>query len=382
MVAVATNQVPDRGLIVHEWIEQRGGAEKVLLGLTKAFPAAKVLSLWNDDPERFSRDLVSETWFAKTPLRRHKAVALPLMPVSWRLGRQAMADWAVVSSHAFAHHVKVRGSTGLAPKFVYVHSPARYIWAPQLDSRGWALPVRAASIPLRRIDRRRAQEPRALAANSAFVQSRVRETWDRDAVVIHPPVDTERISQVSDWREFLESEEMRVIDALPADFLLGASRFVPYKRLDLVIRAGQVAKLPVVLAGGGPGELELRQRAQDTNVDVRFVRYPSDALLYALYQRAFCLVYPAIEDFGIIPVEAMAAGTPVLGMNTGGVSESVVDGRTGALVGDFGDVELRAGLARIERCERDQVKARAQDFSTARFVEEVRAWVTDGLEGN
>ena len=142
--------------------------------------------------------------------------------------------------------------------------------------------------------------------------------------MIYPPVDVEQIQSVADWRTRLDDEEAAQLAALPSSFLLGASRFIPYKRLDLVIQAGEAADLPVVLAGKGPERAALEAAAERASVPVHFVHAPSWALLFALYQQALLFVFPAVEDFGIMPVEAMAAGAPVLAQAVGGTSESVV----------------------------------------------------------
>ncbi len=315
------------GLLVHEWIESSGGAENVLEAMARAFPDAGIRCLWNDAPHRFAQRDVRETWLAGTPLRHHKAAALPFMLPTWRRLR-ADADWMLVSSHLFAHHARLVGRD--VPKYVYAHTPARYIWNPELDSRGDHVAVRAVATLLRRIDRRRAQEATAVAANSAFVRDRIRRAWNRDATVIHPPVAVERIMSRPDWRTEVSGDaERRVLDGLPERFVLGASRFVPYKRLDLVIEAAARAGLPAVIAGGGPDEARLRAAAASADVPVRFVTSPSTALLYALMQRAAVFVFPAVEDFGIVPVEAQAAGTPVVTGPVGGQVETYTPGVSG-----------------------------------------------------
>lgn len=365
------------GLIVHEWLEPRGGAERVVDAMRTAFPDADLLALWNDAPAKYAD--AQETWLAKTPLRKHKAAALPLLPAVWRgvhpYARHAQHDWMLVSSHLFAHHVRPRGADHDIPKFVYAHTPARYIWTPELDQRGDSAVVRAAAALLKPLDRKRAQEPVKIAANSKFVRDRIRETWQRGADVIYPPVDVTRIQSVSDWRTELSSEELHVAEGLPNDFVLGASRFVPYKRLDWVIQAGAANDIPVVIAGGGPEEDHLRAIAAEQRVPVHFVINPSTALLYALYQRARVFVFPPIEDFGIMPVEAQAAGTPVVTTSVGGATESVVDGVTGK-VADDGEVSGITRALSVALClngvsKRDEVGR----FSEGRFAREVRSWV-------
>jgi len=352
------------GLLVHEWIESSGGAENVLEAMARAFPDADIQCLWDDAPHRFADRSVRETWLARTPLRRHKALALPFTVSAWR-GLPASRDyeWMLVSSHLFAHHATLADRD--VPKYVYAHTPARYIWNPELDERGNSLAVKAVSPLFQRIDRRRAQEATAIAANSAFVRDRIAQAWEREAIVIHPPVAVERILSQSDWRtQVADADELRLLEQLPTPFILGASRFIPYKRLDLVIAAGERTGLPVVIAGRGPEEQRLRTIAATANVPVRIVVSPSDALLYALMQLASVFVFPPVEDFGIVPVEAQAAGTPVVTGPVGGQVETFMDGVSGVTaastdVGDLADAVRRA--ASLPRFE-------ARD-ATARFDE-------------
>ncbi|MGE3285971.1 MAG: glycosyltransferase [Pseudonocardia sp.] len=363
------------GVLVHEWIAQDGGSENVLQAMSETFPDSEIHCLWNDSRGRFDPDRVRESVLARTPLRRHKAAALPMMPVVWRTLRYRSYDWALISSHAFAHHARFRGAPSDFRRFVYVHTPARYVWTRSHDARGDHPVARAVSCALRPLDRRRTREGAEFAANSAFVRDRMRRTWGVDARVIHPPVHVEAILAVPDWRDRLDAHEAAVLDALPEGFLLGASRFIPYKRLHDVIRTGEATGRPVVLAGRGPSLPELQAAAATATVPVRFVHSPSDALLHALYQAADVYVFPAVEDFGIMPVEAMAAGAPVLAQRAGGAAESVVHGVTGALVG-FDDLdELRAGVATALATRREDRIARARRFAAMRFRREIREWV-------
>jgi glycosyltransferase involved in cell wall biosynthesis len=366
-----------RGLLVSEWIEQTGGAERVLDRLAGLFPDADMLCLWNDAPQRYPGRAVRETWLARTPLRRHKALALPLMPATWRIPQRDPEkrpyDWALVSSHAFAHHVNV-GSPEV-PKYVYVHTPARYLWAPELDARGDNLAARIAGPPLRAIDKRAAQEATSIAANSRFVADRVQRAWDREAVVIHPPVDVAWI-RGGGWRDQLTDADRRVLDALPTDFVLGVSRFIPYKRLDVVMQTGEVLGIPVVIAGHGPLETELRGMAAEVTVPVHFHIQPSDALVYALMERARIFVFPPIEDFGMVAVEAMAAGTPVMANRIGGSEESVQDGIGGALFDPQSPAEIRAAAEACGILDGIRIAAHAQQFDATRFDAALREWTS------
>lgn len=363
-------------VLVHDWIEENGGAEKVLDSLVATFPDAQILTLWNDAPERYQAGKVIESPLAHTPLRGRKALSVPLQALTWpaaMLGRRHI-DRIVVSSHLFAHHVGTSMIGSEIPKFVYVHTPARYVWEPQLDERGRHPIVKAASALLRPLDKLRAGKATSLAANSEFVRQRIQRCWDKDSVVIHPPVDVMKVRSQVDWRAQLNPREAEQIESLPQDFVLGASRFVPYKRLDLVIKAGELVNLPVVLAGSGPDLSRLEQIAEHASVPVIFVDSPSDALLYSLYQRTLAYIFPAVEDFGIMPVEAMAAGAPVLCNAMGGAGESVALANVGERA-DFGDVaDVRAKLERILGSPQ-RVDPRLMDyFDPSRFQRNVLKW--------
>lgn len=364
-----------RGVLVHEWIAQTGGSENVFQALNAIYPDADLVCLWNDSTGRFDHNRLYQTWLAKTPLRHSKAAALPFMPLTWRRLPYEGYDWALISSHLFAHHARWVGQPHDFRRFVYVHTPARYIWSPELDGRGTSLAARAVAAALKPVDRRRAQEPASFAANSNFVRRRVWDSWGVDAEVIFPPVEVHEIQAVEDWRLELSDREQDELGSLPEGFILGASRFVPYKRLELVIETGEVAQRPVVLAGKGPERVSLEAAAANASVPVHFVDAPSAAMLRALYQQTALYVFPAVEDFGIMPVEAMAAGAPVLAQAVGGTAESVVDGVTGSLVDFNSRTQIADGAARALVTHGADRRSHAESFSRKRFEERITRWV-------
>lgn len=366
------------GLIVHEWVAKSGGSEKVLDQFALQYPEADIQVLWTDDPERFSRP-VRETWLAKSPLRHHKAATVPILPVVWRqLQSSERPDWMLVSSHLFAHHARIRRFVDV-PKLVYVHTPARYIWEPELDHRGSNAIVRMVGEGLKPIDRKRSREAHAIAVNSEFTRRRVQRVWDRDSKVIYPPVDTARIHAAGEWSQHVSGVSRDTLDSLPADYVLGASRFVSYKRLELVISCAEANGVAAVIAGSGPDRPRLLERAERATVPVHFIDRPEDALLYALYQRSLAYVFPAIEDFGIMPVEAMATGTPAIVPSTGGAAESV------RLVGGGSTFEAdtpeswKSALSAAVGIDRPSLAARSRLFSNERFRQEVASWMTTSL---
>lgn len=358
-------------LIVHEWVERWGGAERVLDAMMDAFPDAGVRVLWNDTPVFDGRE-VTESWIARTSLRRNKVLALPAMLPTWRMPSSGNPEWMLVSSHLFAHHIKARPGTR---KLVYAHTPARYIWEPERDHRGDSTMARLASRVLKPIDRRRAAEATSIAVNSRYTGERVARAWEQPSRVIYPPVDTKTLVATDDWRCDLTDDEQRQLDALPETFLLGASRMVDYKRLDRVMQIGAQVKVPVVIAGTGPSHVALRSSAAASGAEVTFIIAPSDAMLRALYAHALAYVFPAVEDFGIMPVEAMACGTPVIANSAGGVRESVeaVGGGVTCEIERWNDWDEL--LHQATSLDAAAFRQRTQMFSRERFVAQLQDWV-------
>lgn len=367
------------GVLIHEWIEQSGGAEKVLDAMADAFPDAEIYSLWNDAPDRYPAGRVTESWLARTPLRRHKAAALPFLVPTWRHLRSGRSyDWALVSSHLFAHHA--RFSTPInrdIPRLVYAHTPARYIWNPELDPRGSSWAVRAAAATLKPIDRARASEPQGIAANSKYVRERIERAWRRPARVIYPPVRVSAIQETDSWASYLSATEQDAITSLPDTFILGASRFIDYKRLDLVIAVGERLGVPVVLAGNGPIAPRLHTLAKQAHVPVEIIRAPSDAMLYALYQAALVYVFPSVEDFGIMPVEAAAAGCPTVVLRAGGASEATTEGVSGTVAEDASVTALAEAAAAAALLDRQRIPAAVARFDVKVFASDLRRWVSE-----
>jgi len=366
--------------IVCEWIEETGGAEKVLDAMLEAFPGAPVHTLWNDAPDRMRDVEVHESWIARTPLRRSKSLALPFFSPTWtRLKPAGNPDKILISSYVFAHHARFRQLPDV-PRFVYVHSPARYIWVPEIDARGRAPLVRASAPYWKSLDRRHAQSTDALAANSHFVRQRIENAWGREAEVIYPPVDATEISATSDWREKLAAEDADLLEALPQDFILGASRLVPYKKLDAVLAFANSVDLPAVIVGNGADRPRLEALARAHGVPAHFLGSTSTPLLYALFQRATAYVFPPIEDFGILPVEAMAAGARVIVNAEGGTAESVLHGVGGIQTSSFTGVDASSALDAALRIDRATVPSQAARFARSEFVTTLRDWMDENTE--
>jgi glycosyltransferase involved in cell wall biosynthesis len=300
---------------------------------------------------------------------------MPFMGSAWKRVDLTNVEKVVVSSHAFSHHLASRAAHSGIPAFAYVHSPARYVWAPDLDDRGNSLVGRLGRSYFQRWDRRYASHDVNYAANSQFVAKRVADAWGVDASVIYPPVDIERIHG---FNGELSDVDSAIVCALPPQFVLGASRFVPYKNVDAAISAGEILGLPVVLAGTGPDEPRLRAVAKQARTPVFFAGHVSDNLLLELYRGAALFVYMAIEDFGIMPVEAMACGTPVLVNEVGGARESVRAVAGGLTSGwqnsRFADPALVESALTVDMKDAESAAAK---FSIASFRKNLLSWLRE-----
>lgn len=367
------------GLIVHEWFAKVGGSENVVREMMRAFPEARLHVLWNDAGDPFPGRQMTESWLARTPLRRSKKLALPFEPFTWRrtICSLERPDWLLVSSHLFAHHVHWAGDSAAdVGKFVYVHTPARYIWEPDLDPRGRGAIARLGAIALRPLDARRAREESTIAANSEFVRERIWRCWDRDSRVLYPPVDTDAIISGGDWRDRLSGDgEEALFASLTAGFVLGASRLVGYKMLDRVMEFGEANGRPVVIVGDGPERERLEHKAHGLRVPVRFVGRVSTPALRALMQLASVFVFPPIEDFGILPVEAMACGTPAVVNKLGGARESVLKVGGGVVLSSWDPSSMKAAFDDALRIDHQGMAARSGCFSSERFRVEIQQWV-------
>ena len=357
--------------LAHEWLDQPAGSEKTFLSMADAFPDADLFALSNDlDAAVLQGRTVRTTFVPRTPLlRSSRPLALPLMPLAWRLIDAGEYDLVITSSHACVKGFRPgRAATHLC----YCYTPMRYVWEADDDRGGSQRLARfGPAAALRSWDRRSARWVDDFAAISLAVQERIEAHYGRSSRVIHPPVDTEfyRPGPVDD-------------PALPfpaGQFVLACSRFIPYKRLDVAIETAARIGIPIVVAGSGPAEEQLRATAARARADAAFVGRPTDIDLRCLYRAAAAFIFPALEDFGIVAVEAQACGTPVVALDAGGSRDTVVDGATGRLVAGQDLDAFAVGLADLLASPADPAActANASRFSTARFQAAIRAWVDE-----
>jgi glycosyltransferase involved in cell wall biosynthesis len=351
-----------RVAIVHDYLTQRGGAERVVASMLKAFPGAPVYtSLYHPDGtfDDFRHADVRRGFLDRVaPLRRRHRLALPLLaPAFSRL--RVDADIAVCSSSGWAHGAAVRGR-----KVVYCHTPARWLYQTDryLGGRGGAarLAVGMLGVPLRRWDRRAARSADRYLANSTVVRDRIRAVYGIDAELLPPPP------------ALGPDGPVRPVDGLEPGFFLCVSRLLPYKNVDALLAAfAGVSSQRLVVVGTGPEADHLR-RAAPANV-VLAGRVEDEELRW-LYAQSAAIVAASYEDFGLTPLEAAAFGKPSAALRWGGFVDTVVDGETGVF---FDEPSPASIAAAVKACLRENwnvetLERHAAAFSERRFVDRLR----------
>ncbi|GAB4442747.1 MAG: glycosyltransferase [Anaerolineae bacterium] len=350
--------------LVHDWLNQRGGAEDVLEELVGLFPGAPVYTsmYWRDAmPDAYRAWDIRTTWLDRLPLihRRHQPF-LPLYPLAW--GRVDLSGYDLVISNksGFCHGVR----TGDAPHVCYCLTPTRYVWDYDTYVQGERIPallrvvIRPLADRLKRWDRAAADRVDHFIAISSEVQRRIARYYGRESVIIYPPVHT---------RMFAPAPEV-------GDYYLSLGRLVPYKRVDLAVQACTRLGLPLRVAGSGRDRARLEAMAGPT---VQFLGRVPDADLPDLFARAKAFILPGLEDFAITPVQAQAAGRPVIALRGGGALDTVIEGETGAFF-DAPTVEsLMAALDRFDAGAFDPARAveNARRFDVDVFRREMREYV-------
>lgn len=348
--------------IVHDWLVAKGGAEKVLEAIHSLFPA-KVYTLVKAGSWPYE---VETSFLQRVPFStKYYRYLLPFFSRAIESFDLSEYDLILSSSHAVAKGVRKReGQLHIC----YCHTPVRYAWDLQeqylstLKGLKKTLAKRTLA-KLREWDLRTAAGVDHFIANSKFVAKRIKTTYGRESTVIYPPVDVESF-QLQKGKE---------------PFYLAASRLVPYKRIDLIVEA--FANMPqkrLVVIGDGPEMAKVRAKAS-SNVEI--LGYQTGEVLCDYMQRAKAFVFAAEEDFGIVPVEAQACGTPVLAFGKGGARETVVEGVTGHFFEEQVVESLIQGVQAFERMDFDPLAIRrhAQQFSTERFKKEYAAFVERAL---
>jgi glycosyltransferase involved in cell wall biosynthesis len=341
--------------LVHDYLLVMRGAERTFAAMASCWPTAPIYTLLYDgagtdgefEGRRIHTSYLQATGIGQAGFRR----LLPLFPGAARRLPVQEHDVVISSSSAFAHGVRARAD---AVHVCYCHSPFRYAWfererALQECGRATRPAVRLALAHARCRDVAAARAVTHYIANSQISRERIQRFWNRDATVIHPPVDVDRFGIGE-----------------PADYALVVGEVTRHKRMDVALEAARRAGMGLKVVGSGPDLERLRSKYSAT---AEFLGRVSDERLGALYRHAQALVVPNVEEFGIAAVEAQAAGRPVVAAAAGGALETVLDGETGVLVPP-GDVDGLAEALRetdFDAFDGERIRAHAARFSTDAF---------------
>jgi glycosyltransferase involved in cell wall biosynthesis len=343
--------------LVHDYLNQRGGAERVFARIAQAWPEAPIYTALYD--ERVAGDLfpparIRGSYLARVPFaNRYFRALAPFYPRAFENFDLSGFDAIVSSTTSWAKGVHVPPG---AVHVCYINTVSRFAFA-----RDEYVPRHARPFVRRLVewDRQAAQRPTRFVANSRNVAQRIQRYYGRDSDVLHCPVELDRFT-VGPGR---------------GDYFLIASRLLPYKRIDLAIRAAALANVPLLVAGTGPAQRALQTLANGTTTTM--LGYVSDARLNELLGNARAALVPGEEDFGLVPLEAAAAGRPTIAFRGGGALETIVDGETGAFFDESAPESLAALLRNFDAARYDSIRLRAhaERFAPAQFVDRLKAIV-------
>jgi glycosyltransferase involved in cell wall biosynthesis len=359
--------------IVHDWLNQMGGAEDVLAELAAMFPNSPIYtSLYAPSlmPEAYRRWDIRPLWTDRLPgiHRRHQPY-LPVYPLAW--GGLDLSAYDVILSNksGFCHGVQV----GRALHICYCLAPTRYVWQLEhyIAREGINPALQAALKPLiawlRRWDYASAQRVTRFVAISTDVQQRIRQFYSRESDIIFPPVDCAR---------FTPAPPSEI-----GDYFLVVSRLIPYKRIDLAVQAATRLGVPLKVAGRGRDLERLRTLAGPT---VEFLGYVPDEALPSLIARCRAFIFPGFEDFGITPVQAQAAGRPVIAYRAGGALDTVREGLTGEFFDEQTVDSLAQVMARFDprAYDPEAVRAHALAFDAPLFKQTLSRYIEAAYEAH
>jgi glycosyltransferase involved in cell wall biosynthesis len=356
--------------LVHDFLNQSGGAERVLACLHQMFPAAPIFTtiaerrdlLW---PGLQNAD-IRVSWMQRLPgVLRHHRIYLPLYPHAIESLPLREFDLVISSSSAFAKGALTRSD---ALHICYCHNPMRFVWEYDryVRQERFGRFVRAAlPVVIRRLrawDLRAAQRPSLWIANSSVVAERIRRYYGLPSTIVFPPVDVLRYGP----------------STRDEDYYLIVTRLLAYKRIDLAVQAFNRSGRPLIVAGDGPDRVALEAGARS---NIQFTGRLPDAEIASLYARCRAVILPGEEDFGIVPLEANAAGRPVVAFRAGGALDTVIENRTGVFFREQTAEALCDAVAACEGIEWDKpaLRRHAEGFGEPVFRDRFRAVLNQAL---
>ncbi|MGD9048567.1 MAG: glycosyltransferase [Anaerolineae bacterium] len=360
-----------RVAIVHDWLNQIGGAEGVLEALVEMFPGAPVYTsmYWPEAmPAAYRGWDIRTTWMDRLPaIHRHHQPYLLLYPLAF--GGLDLGSYDLVISNKSAFCLGVRTSPETR-HICYCLTPTRFVWDydAYIDREQVGGAARGLVQPflgrLQRWEREAAERVDAFISISHEVQKRVKRLYDRESAIVYPPVETGRFVPMPDGSH--------------DDYYLIVSRLVPYKRIDLAVRAFTELGLPLWIGGSGRDRASLEAMA---GPNIRFLGRVPDEEMGRLMARCRAFVFPGLEDFGITPVQAMAAGRPVIAYAGGGALDYVIDGVTGTFFHEQTPESLSDAVRRCDGAAFDPaaIRTHAEEFDAGVFKSGLLACVEEQM---
>jgi len=363
--------------IVHDLLVNYAGSERVVESLTNIWKDADIFTLVDflNDEEReiiLKGKKTKTSFIQKLPFARKKhRKYLPLFPLAIEQFNLSGYDLVISSSHAVAKGV-VTSSSQL--HVCYCHTPIRYAWdlkdqylkETNLDKglKGWA--ANKILEYIKKWDLKTSSHPNYFIANSKYIAGRIKRLYNREAEVIYPPVDINKFE----------------VETKKENYYLTASRMVPYKRIDLIVEAfSEMPDKKLVVIGHGP-EMEKVKSKSSNNIEITGYQ-PFDSLKKYMRQ-AKAFIFAAEEDFGIIAVEAMACGTPIIAFNKGGITESVIDGETGIFFNEQTKDSIIEAVNKFEMRRKDFdagcIRKQSEKFSREIFEDSIYSFVSGKLK--
>jgi len=356
--------------LVHDYLNQFGGAERVVEALTEIFPQSPIYTSIYDEnkmPPAFKKEIIEVSYLQKMPfILGFFKLYLFMYPTVFQKMDLSGFEVVLSSSSAFAKGVsKPQGSMHIC----YCHNPARFLW--QFDDY-----MEREKVPhffkaglnflledMRQWDLKNSERVDHFIANSKAVADRIKKIYGRESAIINPPVEA---------RMFRPSP-------VDQDYYLVVSRLNSYKKIDIVVEAFNQLGLDLIIIGEGPDKSRLEALAKD---NIRFLGRLNDQETAKYYSKCRALIFPGLEDFGIVPLEAMASGRPVIAFRGGGALETVVEGKTGLF---FDKQEPQALAQAIEKFnfmsfDKDRIRAHALQFDKPVFKQKIKAFVDEKYE--
>jgi glycosyltransferase involved in cell wall biosynthesis len=391
-MAMDKKQVKDLKIaLVHDFLDQYGGAERVLEALCEMFPEAPIFTLLYDKERlrgKFADREIQASFLQKFPefLRKRKKWLLPFMPTAPETFNLRDYDLIISSSGAWSKGIITRLNT---IHISYMHSPMRFVWDANEDylkqkkgSKEIGFLARLILNYIRIWDKAASDRPDYLIANSKYTQQRIEKYYRRDSKVIYPPVSfchSER--SASEVEESNSENSSRSLDYARDDkslqhYFLVVSRLSAYKKIDKIIETFNKLGLPLLIIGEGEDEKRLKSLARK---NISFLGFQKEENLQKIYAKARAFIFANEDDFGIAPVEAMLQGTPVLALRRGGILETVIEGKTGEFF-DSNEPEIIADCVRRftekeNSYDKEDIKSRAGEFSKERFKRELGEYI-------